>query len=130
MDEQVHWLVQLLESSLQSSGLSEREVEERLGWEPGMLGRIFAGSEECEPLQLVAILAELGTGHGGASHPPRRERGAEMAQDLIDRFRRLGYETPGAAAALPPPADQIEKTVEEVLRRTFGDLGKGSRGGG
>jgi len=130
MDEQARWLVQLLESSLQSSGLSDREIEERLGWEPGRLGRIFAGTEECGPIQLVAILAELGAGAGGAPHPPRRERGTEMAQDLIDRFRRLGYETLGAEAALPPVTDQVEKTVEDVLRRTFGDLGKGSRGGG
>jgi hypothetical protein len=55
-----------------------------------------------------------------------------MVHELIERFRGLGYGQPGAApvAAAPPlAAGEIEKTVEDVLQRTFGDLGKGRRGG-
>lgn len=130
MDEQSRSMVRLLETSLQSSGLSEREVEERLGWEAGALGRMLDGSAECSPRQIVAILAGLGA---GTPSPPRhQERGHQMVQELIERFRGLGYGPPGAAPiAVPSPAaDEIEKTVEEVLQRTFGDLGKRKRGGG
>ena len=130
MDEQGRWLARLLEASLQSCGLSEREVEERLGWEPGALGRMLDGAADCGPRQLLAVLAELGSVRAGSSLPTRHgEPGTQMVQDLIERFRRLGYGQTGAASidALPPVDDEIEKIVEDVLRRTFGDLGKERR---
>jgi len=132
MDEPARWMGRLLEAALQSSGLSEREIEERLGWEGGLLGRMLDGTAEYGPPQVMAILAELGSERrGSASQPRRREQGTEMVQELIDRFRGLDYGTPGdASVVLPPTPADIEKTVEEVLRRTFGDLGKGRRGGG
>jgi hypothetical protein len=134
MDRRDQWMTQLLEASLQSSGLSERELEERLGWAPGALGRMLEGTVECGPLQLLEILAELDAARPGSSTSfPHREHGTQMVQDLIERFQGLGYGLPRAApvAAAPPATDEIERTVEEVLRRTFGtDLGKGGRGGG
>lgn len=130
MDEQVRWMARLLEASFQSSGLSEREAEERLGWEPGALGRMLDGTADCGPLQLLTVLAELGSER--APSPPRhRERGTQMVQELIERFRGLGYGPLGAVPiTAPPPAADLEKTVDDVLQRTFGDLGKGTRGGG
>lgn len=132
MDEQSWWLA-LLEESLQGSGLSEREVEERLGWEPGALGRMLEGGADSGPVQLLTVLSQLGSEKAGALSPPRRqERGTQMVQELIDRFLDLGYGSAGAApaAVTPPSAGDIEKTVEDVLLRTFGEPGKGRRGGG
>ena len=130
MDEPARWMGRLLEAALQSSGLSEREIEERLGWEPGLLGRMLDGTAECGPHQLMDVLAELGAERRGS--PPHlrqgREPSAEMAQELMERFRGLAYGAPGDTPVPLPPAD-VERTVEEVLRRTFGDLGKGGRGG-
>jgi len=131
MDEQGWWLA-LLEVSLQGSGLSEREVEERLGWEPGALGRMLEGGADSGPMQLLTVLSELGSEKAGAPSPPeRQERGTQMVQELIDRFQGLGYGSPGTAPAVPmPSAGEIEKTVEDVLQRTFGGPGRGRRGGG
>ncbi|MES1211224.1 MAG: hypothetical protein ABUL63_02700 [Acidobacteriota bacterium] len=134
MDEQNRWTARLLEASLQSSGLSEREIEERLGWEAGLLGRILDGTAECPPLQLLAFLAELNAERrGGAPGLRRGERGTQMVQELIERFRSLGYGPPGAAPAVfpAPVTDDVERTVEEALQRAFGkDFGKEARGGG
>jgi hypothetical protein len=134
MDEQARWMMRLLEASLQSSGLSEREVEERLGWEPGDLGRMLAGTLECGPLQFLAVLAELGPERRASPRSRRKERRTGMVQELIERYRSLGYRKPEAAlaATAPPAATEIESTVDEVLRRTFGaDFeGRGRRGGG
>jgi hypothetical protein len=134
MDQEDRWMTRLLEASLQSSGLSEREVEDRLGWEPGTLGRILDGTAECDPLQLLDILAELDEARpGSSSYLLRRERGTQMVQDLIERFQGLGYGQPQAASVstVSPPMHEIEQTVEEVLRRTFGmDLGKKDKRGG
>jgi hypothetical protein len=134
MDREDQWMTRLLEASLQSSGLSEQEVEERLGWAPGALGHMLDGTAECGPLQLLEILAELDAARpGSSSYLLRRERGTQMVQDLIERFQGLGYGQPQAASVstVSPPTDEIERTVEEVLRRTFGtDFGKGGRRGG
>ncbi|HJX28394.1 MAG TPA: hypothetical protein VJ885_10805 [Thermoanaerobaculia bacterium] len=120
MTERAPWKTQLLESSIQSSGLSEREIEERLGWEPGLIGRMMDGSAEHGPLQLLQILAELGSERDRS----RRFRGREtrMVEELIGRFRELGY---GATGATSPGAsrlseDVLEQTVEDVLLRAFG----------
>lgn len=129
-------MARLLETSLQNAGLTEREVEDRLHWEPGVLGRILDGTLECSPSQLLAILGEIGPEQ--LESPVRRQRqdrGTRMVQDLIQRYRKLGYGTPAAASAAPgDSAKEIEKTVEEALRRTFGaavvEKGKGRRHGG
>jgi hypothetical protein len=132
MNEQSRWMTQLLEASLQSSGLSGRDIEERLGWKPGAVGQMLDGTAECGPQELLAVLAELGSeGPGNPVSPQRRERGTQMVRELIDRFNALGYGKPGAPSISAPPlaAGEIEKTVEDVLQRTFGNLGKGKRGG-
>lgn len=123
-------MTRLLESSIQSSGLSEQEIEERLGWEPGRIARMLDGSDEQGPLDLLQILAELGSERDRS----RRMRGREtrMVEELIGRFRDLGY---GGAGAMTPGAsrlseDVLEQTVEDVLVRAFGPQlvkkGKGS----
>jgi hypothetical protein len=132
MDEGDRWTARLLEASLQSSGLSEREIEERLGWEPGRLGRILDGTAECGPLQLLEVLAEIGGDRRG--NPPqhgRPERRTPMVQELLDRFRALGHGPPtiGKVGGQGPTMGEIEKTVEEVLDLTFGK-NRGKREGG
>ena len=123
-------MTRLLESSIQSSGLSERDIEERLGWEPGRISRMLDGSTEQAPLELLQILAELGSERDRS----RRSRGLEtrMVEELIGRFRDLGY---GGEGAMSPGASRLseevlEQTVEDVLVRAFGprlvNKGKGS----
>ena len=131
MDEQGRWMARLLEASFQTSGLSERDVEERLGWEPGALRRMLDGAADCGPRQLLAVLTELGSERAGSLLPRQGEGTTQLVQELIERFQRLGYGQTGAASVdvLPPLDDEIEKTVEDVLQRTFGDFGKGERGG-
>jgi hypothetical protein len=133
MDEPARWMRRLLEAALQSSGLSEREIEERLGWEPGLFGRMLDGTADFGPPQLVAILGELDSERQGSSSHLRRRRGepsTEMVKELIGRFRGLTYGAPGdTSVTLPPAPADVERTVEEALRRTFGYLGKVGRGG-
>lgn len=118
---------QLLESSVQRSGLSERDIEERLGWEPGLIARMMNGSAEHGSLHLVQILAELGSERDRSRRVAGRE--TRMVEELIGRFRELGYGAAGAASpeASRLPEDVLEQTVEDVLLRAFG--GKFSRKG-
>lgn len=120
MTERAQWTTQLLESSIQSSGLSEREIEERLGWEPGLIAQMMNGSIEHGPLQLLQILAELGSERDRSLRVLGRE--TRMVEELIGRFRELGYGEAGATSsdASRLPSEVLEQTVEDVLLRAFG----------
>jgi transcriptional regulator with XRE-family HTH domain len=120
MTEQARWMKQLLESSIQRSGLSERDIEERLGWEPGLIARMINGSAEPGPLHLLQILAELGSERDRSRRVAGRE--TRMVEELIGRFRELGYGAAGAtsSAAARLPKDVLEQTVEDVLLGAFG----------
>jgi hypothetical protein len=123
MEEDRSRWVELLATSLQVSGLSEEELERKLGWGPGALGRLLDGEGDLEPDQVLEILGEL-----QESSRSKRSKGTDgrtqVVTELLERFRLLGYEP---RAALPAPAKasslkELEKKVESVLRRAYGDL--------
>ena len=125
-EDRARW-AELLTISLQVSGQTEDELERRLGWSPGSLGRLLDGEANLEPDQVLAILDELDRGprremreHAAAYRDDR----SQVVTDLLDRFRVLGYEPRTAAA--PRPAEptnpgELEKQVESVLRRAYGE---------
>ncbi len=124
-EDRARW-AELIATSLQVSGLPEEELERRLGWSPGSLGRLLDGEGGLQPDQALEILDEL----NGRSRSERREDTAgtgddrsQVVTDLLDRFHLLGYEP---RAAVPPPAEpsgpgELEKKVESVLRRAYGE---------
>jgi hypothetical protein len=123
-EDRARW-TELIATSLQVSGLSEEELERKLGWSPGSLGRLLEGEGDLEPDQVLEILGELNEG----SRPRMNEaavnaRGStQTVTELLERFRLLGYE-PGVAAL--PPAErsslkELERKVESVLRRAYGE---------
>lgn len=129
-EDRARWMADLLDTSLQVSGLSERELERRLGWTAGAVGRILEGEEDLDPEEALRVLVEL-NGETGFDAGPGIESmddgQTQVVADLLDRFRRLGYETREAAV---PEGEldlaSLEKKVDEILREAFGEKeGKG-----
>jgi hypothetical protein len=133
-EDRARW-AELIATSLQVSGLSEEELEHRLGWSAGSLGRLLDGEGDLEPGQVLEILGEL-----QESSRSRRSRNggdfmdgrSQVVAELLERFRMLGYELKQAPP--PPPAEsaslsELEKKVESVLRRAYGEP-PGKPGGG
>lgn len=120
MNDRARWLARLLETS----GLSEKELEARLGWSPGTLGQLLDGSVECEPHHLVAAVSGIGSDPGRPVYQEQdwwQDSGAQMVEDLIDRFRRLGYSPAGSSLLVEALSGaELEKRVESVLRGAFG----------
>jgi len=124
-EDRARWMADLLATSIQVSGLSEEELELRLGWTSGSVARLLEGEGDLGPEQFLRVLGEL---HGDA----RTERSADLADleddrtqvvtSLLDRFELLGYELTEVA----PPAEgrmdipELEKRVESILRKAFG----------
>lgn len=115
-------MAELLATSIQVSGLSEEELEAKLGWSPGSVGRLLEG-DELDPEQVLEVLAELNGDSSWELGPDTEwDERTQVVTELVDRFRRLGYE---AAPVLPQEQRlsivDLEKRVEAVLRETFGD---------
>lgn len=121
-EDRARW-ADLIATSLQMSGLSEEDLERRLGWTPGSLGPLLEGRNDLEPNQILQILAEL-------DEDSRRVRGEETASfgrtpvvaDLLGRFQRLGYEPfEMSAPKRVSSAKELERKVGAILRRAYGE---------
>ena len=120
-DDLAQRLARLLATSLEDSGISQRQLEERLGWSQGSVGRILKGESECEPRLLLEILGELGEAE--RSRPGRAARrkagSSSIVDDLLERCKLLGYRGQGSPRAEVPKAAELEETVRGALRRAF-----------
>lgn len=124
-EDRARWMADLLDTSLQVSGLSERELERRLGWSPGAIGRILEGEEDLDSEEALRVLVEL-NGEAGFDASPEPggldDDQTQVVTQLLDRFRRLGYETREVAA---PDGEldlsNLEKKIQAILREAFGE---------
>ncbi len=122
-EDQTLWMTRILETSLQESGLSEREVERRLGWRRGTLERMLQGEAALSHEQVIEVLDVLNRDLELASLHRRRASGTSMVQDLVDRFRHLGScDAEAVAVSLAPPSTMadLESHVDSILREAFG----------
>jgi hypothetical protein len=118
MEDDARWMARLLAASIQASGLSERELERRLGWRKGSLRKILQSSAGVEHQQALEILGALS---GERVFADLQNEGAGGVQSLLERFRRLGYgpePEPSPAAHWSGP--ELESRVAEILREAFG----------
>lgn len=113
----------LLATSIQVSGLSEEELERRLGWSPGSVGRILEGEEDFDAEEVLKVLSEL-NGDAGLGGKPQLgdplEGQTQVVTNLLERFHGLGYEARKVAADEELDIAKLEKQVRAILREAFG----------
>lgn len=117
----------MLEAAIQAFGLSNRELETRLGWEEGVLDALLEGKVELEPRHVVKILDGLSL----EPEEPAESAGVDLDDDsgsflvdeLISRFERLGYGPAQTAIPDHPPPNgvELERRIRSVLVKAFGD---------
>jgi hypothetical protein len=127
-DDEAHWALQLLETSIQASGLSERQLEKRLGWDKGALGKILHDGGALEHQQVLDVLEVLSRdGRAPGPGEPKGSGGGPLVGTLLERFDRLGIPAAETASVEPPAAplpqgDELERRVEKLLAEAFGRL--------
>jgi hypothetical protein len=124
-EDRAGWTAELLATSLQVSGLSEEELERRLGWRPGAVGRILDREEDLDPEEALRVLADLDgdTILDAGAEPEEFDDGqTQVVANLLERFRRLGY---GTREVAPPDEElnvaKLEKKIQTILRQAFGE---------
>ena len=124
-EDRARWMADLLATSMQISGLSEEELERRLGWTSGSIGRILEGEEDLDPDEAIRVLSELNGDPAPDAGPDLGDPDdgqTQVVTNLLDRFQLLGYELTEVA----PPAEgdmnlpELEQRVESILRKAFG----------
>ena len=124
-EDRARWMADLLATSIQVSGLSEEELEQRLGWTAGSVARLLEGEGDLGPEQFLRVLGELhgdARPKGGADFADLEDGRTQVVTDLLERFELLGYELKEVA----PPVEgrmnlpELEKKVESILRKAFG----------
>src|SRR6185436_9959209 len=119
-EDRARWMAELLATSIQVSGLSEKELERRLGLAPGSVARILDGESDLEPDRVLDILSELSEGgvEGAAALQETEDDRTQVVTDLLERFQLLGYRI----REIPPPSGEVvdlsslERKVESLLQ--------------
>jgi hypothetical protein len=123
-EDRVRWMADLLATSMQVSGLSEEDLERRLGWTSGSIGRILEGEEDLDPDEAIRVLSELSRDPGADAGPvpdDPEDGQTQVVTNLLERFHRLGYEAREMAAPEENlDVSKLEKKIQAILREAFG----------
>jgi transcriptional regulator with XRE-family HTH domain len=129
MDAEVQRLINVLRTAMRILGVSNREVERRIGMSPSYLTRVFSGGIELKAEHLIQISKAIGMEPAEFFHlayPRRTDPGSLASRQLQDALRALQ----------PPPVEprteafrqeQMEKLLLTTLQKLMGRTGEGSK---
>lgn len=126
-------LMSLLRKAMRMLDVKHRDLAKRLGVSPSYLSRLFHGVIDLKVDQLVRIVEALGLRPGELF----RMAYPEDAQPLSPAATALRGLVPEAAALQPAAspaagtpvyvtAEEVERKIEDTVRRLFAELGKSS----
>lgn len=125
--DEVDRLMNVLRTSVRLLGLSNREIERRLGLTPSYVSRLFAGTIELKVEHVVAIVRAIGLQPWEffeLAYPRRSEPTSESFRTIRTLLRDL---QPPAEPA-PAPAlteEEIERRIQESVRKALREMGAG-----
>jgi transcriptional regulator with XRE-family HTH domain len=129
--DEVERLMNVLRTAIRLLGLSNREIERRLGLTPSYLSRLFGGYIELKVEHVMAIARAIGL------HPaelfelayPRRPQPASEAYEAIRSMLRgmqpVEEPRPAAPAGQTLTPEEIDRRIQESVRKAFRELANG-----
>jgi transcriptional regulator with XRE-family HTH domain len=122
MDAEVQRLINILRTAMRILGVTNREVERRIGMSPSYLTRVFSGGIELKVEHLLQISKAIGLEPAEFFHlayPKRTSPGSKASGQLRDALRDL-QPPPEEKQPEPFSDEQVEKLLLTTLRRLMG----------
>ena len=107
-------LCEVLKKAIGAMGLTQKEVEHRLGLSPGYLSRLFGGQIDLKVDHIVQIARVLEVEPGEIfrlAFPPTEDQPSQKTSRLREGF--------GVTSPEPPPStlSWMEKEIERIVKR-------------
>ncbi|HEX6900603.1 MAG TPA: helix-turn-helix transcriptional regulator [Thermoanaerobaculia bacterium] len=130
-EPEIERLLQLVKTVMRMLGVTNRELARRLGINPSHLSRILNGQLELKVEHLLNMSAAMGLQPDEffrLAYPTRTEPPTESAQvlrGLLPEGAALAPPSPpaSAGAAMGITAEEIDRRIQESVRKLFQELG-------
>jgi transcriptional regulator with XRE-family HTH domain len=126
---EVDRLLNVLRTSIRLLGLTNREIERRLGLTPSYISRIFSGTIELKMEHVLAIARAIGLAPWEffeLAYPRRSDPPSESFQAIRTLLRDMQPPPePPARQAAGLTAEEIEQKIQESVRKALRELKAG-----
>ncbi len=126
MDPEVQRLITILRTTMRILGVTNRDIERKLGLSPSYLSRLYSGGIELKAEHLIQIPKAMGLEPAEFFHlayPRRSQPGSRAAEQLREVLRELGpppSQEPGAGAFTDEQMTQLREMMRKMLGREKG----------
>lgn len=133
MDPEVQRLINILRTTMRILGVTNRDIERKLGMSPSYLSRVFSGGIELKAEHLVHIPRAMGLEPAEFFHlayPPRRSTNASRASSQLQQALRDLQPAPQESAPAEPSMsdEQLQRVLFATLKKFMGQEGEGTSG--
>ncbi|HKI00972.1 MAG TPA: helix-turn-helix transcriptional regulator [Thermoanaerobaculia bacterium] len=124
-------LLTVFRTAMRILGITNRDVEKKLGVSPSYLSRLFSGTIELKVEHVLELVAAIGLDPAEFFHlayPRLPDPGSDSAQRLRQMLRDL--QPPPSAEARPvvPTQEEIDQMLVKSLRKLLAEEGKAAAG--
>ena len=126
--EEVDRLLLVLRTAIRLLGLTNREVERRLGMTPSYLGRLFGGTIELKVEHVLAISRALGMAPAEffeLAYPRRPDPPSESAKTIRKLLRDMQPLEPEVRPAAAITEEELQRKIQDSVRQALRDLAGG-----
>jgi transcriptional regulator with XRE-family HTH domain len=121
IDDEVRRATKLLETVMQASGLTRKDLDQKLGAGPGYVSQVLTGRMELKFRHILAVLRALEVEPSvffQTLYPENRPAtDAVVMEEFLRRFQKLGFGTQPP----PPPSpavdsQELERMIQNAVR--------------
>ncbi|HEX6901596.1 MAG TPA: helix-turn-helix transcriptional regulator [Thermoanaerobaculia bacterium] len=129
MEPEVERLIKILRTAMRVLGVTNREIERKLGQSPSYLSRVFSGGIELKAEHLILIPRAMGLEPAEffqLAYPRRTEPASRAALQLREVLQELQLpQAPEEKRPEPIDEERLEKMMIATLRKLMAKEGNG-----